>query len=59
VATSWKAFASDIAVKSRDATKLHQERHNANSAISHNVVACDCRTDCHQALFFKQDILVS
>jgi len=26
--------------------------------ISHNVVACDYRTDCHQALFFKQDTLV-
>jgi len=59
VATSWETFASDITVESRDATKLHQERHNANSMISHNVVACDYRTDCHQALFFKQDTLVS
>jgi len=25
VATSWNAFAGDIAVKSRDAIKLHQE----------------------------------
>jgi len=59
VATSWKVFGSDIAVKSRDAVKLHQERHNANSVTSHNVVACDYRTDCHQALFSKQDTLVS
>jgi len=36
--TSWKAFPSDIAVKSRDGIKLHQERHNANSVISHNVL---------------------
>jgi len=39
VATSSKAFASDIAVKSRDSIKLHQERHDANSVISHIVVA--------------------
>jgi len=58
VATSRKAFSSGIAVKSRDVIKLYQERHNANSVISHNVVACDYRTDCHQALFFKQDTLV-
>jgi len=42
VATSSKAFTSDIAVKSRDVIKLHHERHNANSVISHSVVAaCD------------------
>jgi len=39
VATSSKSFPSDIAVKSRYAIKLYQERHNANSVISHNVVA--------------------
>jgi len=33
VATSWNAFAGDIAVKSRDAIKLHQEKYNANSVI--------------------------
>jgi len=58
VATSWKAFAIDIAVKSRDAIKLHQERHNENSVISHNVVACDYRTDCHQALSSLNKILL-
>jgi len=33
VATSGNAFAGDIAVKSRDAIKLHQEKYNANSVI--------------------------
>jgi len=51
VATLWKAFPSDIAVKSRDAIKFHQERHNSNSVISHNVVASDYRMDCRQAVF--------
>ena len=51
VATSWNAFAGDIAVKSRDAIKFHQERHNSNSVISHNVVASDYRMDCRQAVF--------
>jgi len=55
VATSWNAFAGDIAVKSRDAIKLHQEKYNANSVIPHNVLASDYLTDCHQALFFQQD----
>jgi len=54
VATPWKAFASDIAVKSRDAIKFHQERHKANSVISQNAVACDYRTHCHQALFLTR-----
>jgi len=58
VATSWNAFAGDIAVKSRDAIKLHQEKYNANSVIPHNVLASDYLTDCHQALFFQQDTLV-
>jgi len=31
VATSWKSFAGDIAVKSRDAIKLHQEIKNKKS----------------------------
>jgi len=39
VATSWNSF--DIAVKSRDAIKLHQEKYNANSVIPHNVLASD------------------
>ena len=55
MATSSKAFASDIAVKSRDAINLHQERHNANSVISHNVVASDYRMDFHQAVFLKRE----
>jgi len=38
VTTSWKAFASDIAVKSRDAIKIYQERYNVNSLICHNVL---------------------
>ena len=59
VATSWSAFAGDIAVKSRDAIKLHQEKFHANSVIPHNVLASDYLTDCHQALFFQQDTLVS
>jgi len=58
VATSWNAFAGDIAVKSRDAIKLHQEKYNVNSVIPHDVLASDCLTDCHQALFFQQDTLV-
>jgi len=58
VATSWKAFAGDIVVKSRDAIKLHQEKYNVNSVIPHNVLAPDFLTDCHQALFFQQDTLV-
>ena len=58
VATSWNAFAGDIAVKSRDAIKLHQEKYNANSVIPRNVLASDYLTDCHQALFFQQDTLV-
>jgi len=58
VATSWNAFAGDIAVKSRDAIKLHQAKYNANSVIPHNVLASDYLTDCHQALFFQQDTLV-
>jgi len=58
VATSWNAFAGDIAVKSRDAIKLHQEKYNANSVIPHIVLASDYLTDCHQALFFQQDTLV-
>ena len=41
VATSWNAFAGDIAVKSRDAIKLHQEKYNANSVIPQNVLASD------------------
>jgi len=48
----------DIAVKSRDAIKLHQEKYNANSVIPHIVLASDYLTDCHQALFFQQDTLV-
>ena len=55
VAASCNAFAGDIAVKSRDAIKLHQEKYNANSVIPHNVLASDFLTDCHQALFFQQD----
>jgi len=51
VATSSKAFGSDIVVKSRDAIKLHQEGHNANSVISHDTVASDYHIDCHQAVF--------
>ena len=31
VAISWNAFAGDIAVKSRDAIKLHQEKYNASN----------------------------
>jgi len=58
VATSWNAFAGDIPVKSRDATKLHQEKYNANSVIPHNVLASDYLTDCHQALFFQQDTII-
>jgi len=58
VATSWNAIAGDIAVKSRDAIKLHQEEYNANLVIPHNVLASDSLADCHQALFFQQDILV-
>jgi len=38
VATSWNAFAGDIAVKSRDAIKLHQEKYDVNSVIPHNVL---------------------
>jgi len=57
VATSWKAFAGAIVVKSRDAIKFHQENYNVNSAIPHNVLASDYLTDCHQALFFQQDTL--
>ena len=53
-----KIFAGDIAVKSRDAIKLHQEKYNANSVIPHNVLASDYLTDYHQALFFQQDTLV-
>ena len=33
MATSWNAFAGDIAVKSRDAIKLHEEKYNANSVF--------------------------
>jgi len=51
VATSWNAFAGDIAVKSRDAIKLHQEKYNANSVIPHNVLASDYLTDCHKLAF--------
>jgi len=58
VATSWNSFAGDIAVKSTDAIKLHQEKYNANSVIPHNVLASDYLTDCHQTLFFQQDTLV-
>jgi len=58
VATSWNAFAGDIAAKSRDAIKLHQEKYNANSVIPHNVLASDYLTDCHQALFFQKETLV-
>jgi len=58
VATSRKAFAGDIVVKSRDAVKLHQEKYNVNSEIPHNVLASDYLTDCHQTLFFQQDTLV-
>jgi len=58
VAASCNAFAGDIAVKSRDAIKLHQEKYNANSVIPHNVLASDFLTDCHQALFFQQDTIV-
>jgi len=58
VATSWKAFAGDIVVKSRDAIKLHQEKYNVNSVIPHNVLASDYLTDYNQALFFQQDTLV-
>jgi len=55
VATSWKAFTIDIAVKPRDIIKLH---HNMYSVISHSVVASEYLTDCHPALFFQQDTLV-
>jgi len=58
VATSWKAFAGDIVVKSSDAIKLHQEKYDVNSVIPYNVLASDHLTDCHQALFFQQDTLV-
>ena len=34
-----KAFEGDFAIKSRDAIKLHQERYNGNSVISHNIVS--------------------
>jgi len=57
VATSWKAFASDTAVKSRDTIQLHQERYSANSAISRNAVASGYLTDCHQAHFLQQGTL--
>ena len=58
VATSWNAFAGDIAVMSRDAIKLHQEKYNANSVIPYYVLASDYLMDCHQTLFFQQDTLV-
>ena len=58
VATSWKEFAGDVVVKSRDAIKLHQEKYNVNSVIPHNVLASGYLTDCHHALFFQQDTLV-
>jgi len=58
VATSWKAFAGGIVVKSRDAIKLLQEKYNVNSVIPHNVLASDSLTDYHQDLFFQQDTLV-
>jgi len=45
VATSWKAFAGDIVVKSRDAINLHQEKYNVNSVIPHNILASDYLTD--------------
>jgi len=57
VADSWTAFASGIAVKSRDAIEFHQERYNVNSVISHNVVSTEYLMDCHQALSFQQDTL--
>jgi len=53
--SSWKAFANDIALKSRDAIRLHQERYNV---ISHDVVASDNLTDCHQTLLFHHDPFV-
>jgi len=58
VTTSWKAFAGDIVVKSRDATVFKKEKYNVNSVIPHNVLASDYLTDCHQALFFQQGTLV-
>jgi len=58
MASSWKAFASDIAAKSRDAIKLHHEKYNVNSVISQNVIAFDYLTGCHQAIFFQQETLV-
>jgi len=58
VAASWNAFAGDIVVKSRDAIKLHQEKYDVNSVISYNVLASDSLSDCHQALFFQQDLLL-
>ena len=53
VATSWNAFAGDIAVKSRDAIKLHQEKYNANSVIPHNVLASDYLTDLPSGSFLS------
>jgi len=55
---SCKAFASDIAVKSTDAIKLHQEQYNSNTVISHSVVASEYLTDCLQGLFFQQETLI-
>ena len=57
VATSWNAFAGDIAVKSRDAIKFHQEKYSVNSVIPHNVLASDYLTDCHQAFSFNKVLL--
>ena len=54
---SINAFAGVIAVKSRDAIKLHQEKYNTNSVIPHNVLASDYLTDCHQALSFNKILL--
>ena len=58
MATSWKAFAGDIAIKSRDAIKLHQERYNVNTVFSHNAAGSDFLTNCYQGLFFQQENLV-
>jgi len=40
--------------KSRDGIKLHQEKYNVNSVISHNVLASDYLTDCILACVLKK-----
>ena len=49
--TSWNLFEGFLAVRSRNAIKIHQVRRYLKSLISHIVAASDNLADSHQTYF--------